>query len=256
MTRFRLLSWIGVLFVGQCFLLALGQTWVFLAPFLLVFGWISFLQRVLPEVTFSGRAIAEALGVTGVLAVGAHVFLRRLWRQRRADSPGPSEWPARWSVMLVAAMVLLFTATMASVGVAHHVGWMMSGRVPLTRSSWPQWNIDGSRSAGLLCETALTHVKAGTPTERLSLKLLEDPETRARAEALHVVSRVSEDQERYLLVFPRDPRSREEAGGAYCGPGLERARPLDAAAVQAWLAEPGRSPPPPPSPESVQRGLP
>ncbi|QSQ14337.1 hypothetical protein [Myxococcus landrumensis] len=256
MTRLKVLSWIGVLFVGQCFFLAMGQTWVFLAPFLLVFGWISFLQRVVPEVTFSGRAIAEALAVTGGLAVGTHVFLRRLWRQRRADSPEPSEWPVRWSVMLVALMVLLFTATMASVGVAHHVGWMMSGRVPLTVSSWPQWNIDGSRSAGLLCDSALTHVRAGTPMEQLSLKLLKDPETRARAEALHIVSVVSEDKETYLLVFPRDPRSREEAGGAFCGQGMERARTLDSAAVQAWLREPGLPPPPPPSPESVQRGLP
>ncbi|WP_342375014.1 hypothetical protein NVS55_27345 [Myxococcus stipitatus] len=256
MTRLKVLSWLGVLLVGQCFLLALGQTWVFLAPFLLVFGWISFLQRVIPEATFSGKAIAEALVVTGVLAAGAHVFLRRLWRQLHADSPGASEWPVRWSVMLVAAMVLLFTATMASVGVAHHVGWMMSGRAPLTRSSWPQWNVDGSRSAGWLCEAALQHVKAGTPLEQLSLKLLKDPDTRARAEALHIVSRVSEDKETYLLVFPRDPRSRDEAGGSYCGPSQERARPLDAAAVQAWLSEAGHSPPPPPSPESVQRGLP
>lgn len=257
MTRLRVLSWIGVLFVGQCFFLALGQTWVLMAPLLLALGWVAFLFRVVPEVTFRWGAIAEALVVAGVLGVGLHVFLRRLWRQLRADSAEASEWAPRWSAMLVALLVLLFGATMAAVGIGHHVGWMMSGRAPLVRSSWPQWNAGSSRSSVILCRSVRELVQAGTPLEQLMLKLLKEPATRGSAEALHVVWGQREHGERFFVVYPRDPLTLHVEGGATCELEVEGARPVNEEEVRAALSEAEASPPQSrPGAEAGLRGLP
>ncbi|AKI99322.1 hypothetical protein ATI61_12445 [Archangium gephyra] len=216
----NVLGWVlGVLFLMVLFTCS-GQVWLFQVPWYLVVGWVSFLLKVVPEVTWRWGAIAETVAVVAVLGVGSHLFLRRLWRQLRPEDA--REWPVRWSVSLVALLVLLFSATMATVGIGHHVGWLASGRAPLTVSSWHflathmEWDNEG------LCQTALTLSKSGVPDARIGQALLAGDEvTRTKAERLHVVPWRAAGGEAGFLVFPRDPLSRERAGGVHCGGGVK-----------------------------------
>lgn len=238
MKSYKGVTFLGVLFVMMIFL-CMGQVWVMKVPFLLAFGWLSFLQQVLPEVTFRWGAIVEFLLVAAVLAAGSHLFLRWLWRQLHAGAPEDSVWRPRWSVSLLLLGVLLFAATMASVGIGHHMGWMMSGRARLVRSSWPGIELEGGRSSRRLCDEAREQLQAGTPAEQLTRKLLGDASLRAMVEAQHVVPHVSPEGKPVVVVFARDPLVRERDGGVRCGPAPLGVEPLDEKALAQWLAEPG-----------------
>lgn len=235
MSAAKSIGWVlGALFV-LVLLTCSGQVWLFQVPWTLVVGWGGFLLRVVPEMTFRWGAIAEAVAVGAVLGVGTHLFLRGLWRQLRPEDARP--WPVRWSMSLVALLVLLFCATMATVGIAHHVGWLASGRAPLVESSWRflpsrmEWDNEE------LCQKAQKLSKAGVPDARMAQVLLGDPGTRLRAERLHVVPWRGPGGEAGFLVFPRDPVTREWAGGARCGGGLTKLEPVQAAELPRLLSE-------------------
>ncbi|MFE8604487.1 hypothetical protein [Archangium violaceum] len=229
-------GWVlGVLFLMVLFTCS-GQVWLMQAPLVLVVGWVGFLQRVLPEVTWRWGAIAETVAVVAVLGVGTHLFLRRLWRQLRPEDE--RAWPVRWSVSLVALLVLLFSATMATVGIGHHVGWLASGRASLAESSWRfnprhmEWDNEG------LCRQALDLSQSGVPDARIAQVLLRgDAVIRTKAERLHVVPWRGAGGEAGFLVFPRDPISRERAGGVHCGGGVEQ-KSFQAAELPKLLAGP------------------
>lgn len=90
----------------------------------LVFGWVPFLGRVLPEVKPDGPTVA--VGAAAVLLLGAGVHrVGRGWR-------GPDHpWKVRWTVAAVGAVILLFAAGIAAVGVVHQVGWLATSDRPL-----------------------------------------------------------------------------------------------------------------------------
>lgn len=229
---------LGVVFVAMVFL-CMGQVWVLSVPFQLAFGWLTFLKEVVPEVTLRWGAIVEFLVVAAVLGAGSHLFLRWLWRQLRAEAREDLPWRPRWSASLLLVGVLLFAATMASVGIGHHVGWMMSGRARLLRSSWPHFEPEGARSSTWLCDAAREQVQAGVPAAQLTRKLFAKPSLRTLLEAQQVVPSVSPQGETVIVVFARDPQVRERDGGLRCGPKPSENEPLDAKALARWLAEPG-----------------
>jgi hypothetical protein len=234
----KVIGWV----LGGLFVLSLltcsGQVWLVQVPWALGLGWVAFLGRVLPEVTFRWGAIAETVVVCAVLGVGTHLFLRRLWRQLRSGEADARPWPVRWSVSLVALIVLLFCATMATVGIGHHVGWLASGRAPLTESSWRfmpshmQWEMEE------LCQQAERLSKSGVPDARISQVLLQgDAVTRAKAERQHVVPLRGPGGEAGFLVFSRDPITRQRAGGVRCGAHLTKQESVQAAELPRLLSE-------------------
>ncbi|NVJ25786.1 MULTISPECIES: hypothetical protein [Myxococcus] len=228
---------VGV-FAAMVFL-CMGQVWVLSVPFLLAFGWLSFLQQVVPEVTPRWGAIVEFLVVAAMLGAGSHLFLRWLWRQLHAGAPEASTWRPRWSVSLLLVGVLLFASTMASVGIGHHVGWLMSGRARLVRSSWPQFEPEGARTSGRLCEEVRELVDAGIPAEQLTRKLFAKPSLQALLEAQQVVSQVSPEGERVIMVSARDPSVRERNGALRCVPKPSDKEELDSKTLKHWPDEPG-----------------
>ncbi|MCP3057510.1 hypothetical protein LXT21_01820 [Myxococcus sp. K38C18041901] len=223
----------GTFLLTLVFFLFIGQSWVLQVPFLLAFGWLGFLQSVGPSVTFRWGAIGEALLVAGILAVGSHLFLRWLWRQLQAEA---GAWRVRWSVSLLLLLVLFFGATMAAVGIGHHVGWLMAGREDLVRSSWPRWRMERAWNSRGLCHAALARLEAGTPLVDIPRALLLDPETRAPSENLYVVSRVEPGGETGFMVFARDPLALKNDGGVRCSKTQrpDEVESLDAEAVARW----------------------
>ena len=135
-------------------------------------------------------------------------------------------------------LVLLFGATMATVGMGHHVGWLASGRAPLVESSWRFTARTLKVDNELLCQEALRLSESGVPDARVAQVLLWDADKRNQAERLHVVPRRGPGGEAGFLVFPRDPVTRERAGGVHCGGGLAERKSVEAAELPRLLAEP------------------
>lgn len=222
MKKVKVVAWLILAFFVLLFLTGMGVVWIFQVPALLVTGWFRFLSTVGPEVTFRWGGIAEAVAVGAVLGVGTHLFLRGLWRQLRSGEA----WPVRWSVSLLALIVLLFGATMATVGVGHQVGWLMTDAEPVLVSEW-QFRARHEDNHQL-CREALKLAERGMPDVLVTQRLLARPESRAAAERLHVVSLRGPDGVPAFVVFPRDPVSRQQSGGARCRQGK-----LDEELIQA-----------------------
>jgi hypothetical protein len=239
-TFLRYLFRAGVVLGGFFFLVVfvggMGAVWLMEVPILLAVGWIPFIVRVFPEVTLNIPAILETVLVVAVLGVGSHLFLRWLWQQLRAQQGEASPWPVRWSVSALALLVLLFLATMATVGIGHHLGWLASSRDPLVQSDWlfrtSQW------STPSLCDKALALAREGVSDAEIPRMLLTQEETREKAEQMHVVIQRKEGSKETVLVFSRDPVVRGENGVVRCGGGLhaDDKETVPAAALPRLLA--------------------
>lgn len=106
-------------------------------PFQIIYylgaGWAHYLFRVLPEIQLNLSALATA-GVCLIgLAVGLHLFLRWLHRQRairmRLDSPSRT-WAFRWSLSLLGLVLLMFVAGTSAVGISHQTAWLVTSPEP------------------------------------------------------------------------------------------------------------------------------
>jgi hypothetical protein len=233
----KALKWGLGVFLGASFLLCFGLSWPLQVFFLLGLGWALFLQEVLPQVDLHWHAVGETAVVAVALAVGLHLFLRWLWRQWHAQAPDARPWPVRWSVSVLALLVLLFGATMATVGLAHHVGWLASSPAPLVRSSWHFMPARMEGRAEQLCQRARLLSRENVPEEQLLPALLREPMTRMQLEQLAVVSWKGKAEEVGFLVFQRDPITRAQVRAVRCGGGLEEVESVPAEVLPRLLEE-------------------
>jgi hypothetical protein len=231
---FKWLMWLLGGAVVLIFVITLGPPKELQVLFTLAFGWVAFLFRVLPEVSFNASAVAQTLAVGAVLGGGAHVSLRWLWRQVRPEDASP--WPARWTASLLALLVLLFCATMATVGVGHHVGWLAAYDGAWT-SGWRFRTMERALSAGdEVCEEASRVLEADPSGASLSRELLERRRTRVAAESMHTVLVKGAGGQQELILFARDPLQREEDGVVRCWPASRRQEWQSARALSRLLA--------------------
>ncbi|MDB5352750.1 MAG: hypothetical protein JWN86_3997 [Planctomycetota bacterium] len=89
----------------------------------LAFGWWSYVARMAPRVTVSMTGMATAGVCLGLFTAGLHGFLRWLHRETRG---GDSRWKPRWTLSIVGVIVVMFASGIATVGVAHQAGWLLS----------------------------------------------------------------------------------------------------------------------------------
>ena len=102
-------------------------------------GWAFFLYRVLPEVRVDAGGVALAAVCLVLFAAGAHWFLSWLYDQiQKAERPR-GRWQPRWTVALVAGVVLMFVAGLATVGITHQVGWLLTSKEPWVGSRGGQY---------------------------------------------------------------------------------------------------------------------
>jgi hypothetical protein len=98
----------------------------------LLFGWIPFLNRVLPGVRMRWDGVAAFTAALLCVAVIAHLFLRWLCRELApAKSLRHAGWRCRWTLVLVALIVVLFTAGISMVGATHQTAWLATSPAPL-----------------------------------------------------------------------------------------------------------------------------
>jgi hypothetical protein len=133
----------------------LGYQWPAEIVIALGTGWAVFLGDVIVAMTVNWDGVATAALALGGVVVGLHLFLRWLYVQAapaaetpaapqettpvdpgiQAPVPPPQEtprrWRIRWTVSIVAVVVIMFIAGFAVVGLTRQTMWLLSSREPL-----------------------------------------------------------------------------------------------------------------------------
>jgi len=95
--------------------------------FVVVFGWVSFLIRTLPQVEVSWRDVLYVGLCSTIALAGIHSFCGWFYRHwKGADAV----WPRRLSFIFFAAIWLVFAGIVAVTGVMHQTGWLISSKEP------------------------------------------------------------------------------------------------------------------------------
>ena len=94
----------------------------------LLFGWINFLRRVVPQAEVNWPGILTGLVFVVLLVAVLHLFAG--WCYRVGASPG-RRWRFRWTLSMALALFLMFVAGYSTIGLARHVGWICSSRAAL-----------------------------------------------------------------------------------------------------------------------------
>lgn len=170
-------------------------------PFWLAVGWIWFLRRVLPAVHGSVEATVTALAAAAVLGTGAHLALVRLRRHLRQDAASQDPWRPRWTALLLGLIVAALLCSMASIGVAHQVGWLFTGgRITYTERDF----VEALEAPQLACRSFA--IAEGSFDERLrSFWPLRDS---------HDV--LADERTGEALLIPRDPDRLRRRGLSRC----------------------------------------
>ncbi len=97
-----------------------------------VFGWLSFLFRVSPNITVTRGGLLSVLICVVPLAIGLHAFLRwltaNLGMPDRVPRPEPVRWRVRWTAACLSVVLLMFVAGISAAGIAHQTGWLIAAR--------------------------------------------------------------------------------------------------------------------------------
>jgi prepilin-type processing-associated H-X9-DG protein len=112
----------------------------------LAFGWVAFLVNVLPQVQVAWGGVALAVICLVAFAVGAHWFFGWLIAQIKPEN----RWKVRWTASLVGVIVVMFVAGMATAGMVHQAGWLLSSK---------QWLKNGGASEAARRSQSVNNLK-------------------------------------------------------------------------------------------------
>lgn len=139
---FRVLIIVFILF----FILAAGGLFLVEIPFRLLAGWIIFIAKKYPEITWSWNAVVPGFAALIMLGLGLHAFMKWLyanWGKGADDSeakdPAPAFpgriWKPKWSLSMLALFMLMFSASIGFIGTVHQVGWLVNSEESVIVSS-------------------------------------------------------------------------------------------------------------------------
>lgn len=107
-------------------LVLLGHSVELEFPFRLDLGWIPYLFDVVPKTRGNLELLLSSLGALLLAAAGLQFFMSRLFVSGR--------WPWRWTLMWCGLLVVMFSTSIAAVGIVHQMGWLF--RLP----KWIEWS--------------------------------------------------------------------------------------------------------------------
>ena len=116
------------------FLACSGLSFLIEFVFHLLAGWFLFIGKMPGSVEFSSAGI-----VTGVVCIAAFVAGFHWIVRTRVISPISQGWRLVSSLTAGVFVLLLFTAGICIVGMAHQCAWLMSSEDPVLESSWRQY---------------------------------------------------------------------------------------------------------------------
>ncbi|MFO0825885.1 MAG: DUF1559 domain-containing protein [Gemmataceae bacterium] len=100
-------------------------------PFLIAFGWTSYLGRVVPQLSPDPWVVATAFVCLVGFSFGSHAFLKWLYS---ATGTEPRVWQPKWTACVAGLVVLTFTAGIAVIGMIHQTSWIVRSPEPLMSS--------------------------------------------------------------------------------------------------------------------------
>jgi hypothetical protein len=134
----KILKWLlivgGVLFLLLSLLFFFrSQSRVLLEPpFHLLFGWVSYLRQVIPQTQINVELLLSSLGALVLGMIGLQALMFRLLVARR--------WRWRYTLMWCAMLIVMFSTSIAAVGIVHQTGWLFR---------LPAWIEDRSMGTGV-----------------------------------------------------------------------------------------------------------
>ncbi|QDT15565.1 DUF1559 family PulG-like putative transporter [Alienimonas californiensis] len=136
------LSWLlrlGLSFLALFLCCGLLTPWllgVLELPGRLLFGWIPFLARTLPQVSVDPVGVATFAALLAGLAAAVHVLGR--WGLPGDNGAGAGRgWGWRSTAASCGLVVSLFAAGVAATGAGHQIGWLVNSPVPLFSREGP-----------------------------------------------------------------------------------------------------------------------
>ncbi len=132
MTRF--FKVLGIAFFCVFFLFCMGLGLPLLS---LLFGWVIFPIRTLPQMTFEPAAFAVAFAALAVLLVVAHRLGRWFYAhaQAAAQTSTSPPWRFRWTASIVVMILSVFAVGIGLIVVIHETGWLLTSKEPIITSS-------------------------------------------------------------------------------------------------------------------------
>jgi prepilin-type processing-associated H-X9-DG protein len=129
---------VGILFILSC----MGLVLPIEIPVVLALGWIWYLARTLPDIHVARSGVATAAICLLLLLVGLQYFVGWLYREIRKlggnHAGRDMRWKWRWTLNMVAGVILLFAAGIATVGMTHQLGWLITSHEPFVVSGSAQ----------------------------------------------------------------------------------------------------------------------
>lgn len=211
----RVLVWSVVLFL---FLAFTGGFGLFQPLWILFTGWISFLTRVVPQMTVNWSGIGMGVVCSALLIAGMHWLCQWLYAHwtRQGSDEADTRWRWTWTASLYGGLWLLFLAAMGVTGVVHQVGWLAASKEPLyivrsgasalyyLRTAVMNVNMAGEEEGWKPVETRRA-VQASRFGGRREPRPVED------IQFLYLEERAG-DKLAAVILFYRDPKKQERLG--------------------------------------------
>lgn len=144
------------------FVLTAGGLFLVEIPFRLLAGWIIFIAKKYPEITWSWNAVIPGLAALIMLSLGLHAFMKWLcanWGKAADDGaakdPAPVSpdkvWKQKWTLAMLALFMLMFSASIGFIGVVHQVGWLVNSEEPVivSQGGWAKRAYDSDAKSNL-----------------------------------------------------------------------------------------------------------
>jgi hypothetical protein len=88
---------------------------------LLLFGWVAFLGRTIPQITFNWEIALDAAVALALALFGLHrIFC--WWTKQRGEET--AKWRFGWTAKITVMVLLLFAASISAVGIVHQIAWL------------------------------------------------------------------------------------------------------------------------------------
>ena len=163
-------------------------------PLEIVLGGAVFANEALPAAwaKLGARPLLAGLGWAFALAVGVHLLAASLQAERGRT------WRIKWTAAAVTAVVLMFSASLASGGIVHNGAWLVSVR-------WTETDRTAGQLRRAVESTCRGVSRAGEPgREYLQERLRDDPRLRAGSETVAIALVYgSGGHPARLVAFPR-----------------------------------------------------
>jgi hypothetical protein len=182
---------------------------------LLGIGWIGFLARTVPRITWNWDLLGMALLCMAGVLILAHWFLHWLTGQLATSRGLAGSWRWRWTWCAACIVGIAFLVGMAVGGIAHQTAWIASSHESWYEQRGPSPIRSELSQLQWALQSVMDNAKGDLEETRAELKKLERQQRTGPAlfeihQCLLIVD--LSGKLAGAILFPRDPSQAESAG--------------------------------------------